>query len=329
MNSNLQIINQNHILTSADYIKHLEKENRLVYNGDPAFVGGTEFLASNEFDWHKSARGYSPADAVVGFGTNSLWDLALMTGASSILIADWSPWPIVAHAFILEPLIRIAESPQEFVCMVSGIPKSKAKNLSLSATFEYAKHFTLSKINDQKDDVMQLLKDLATDLRIDEIQMKCLTTYFRPRLGENLNATTGYGPLPILKSPNIANFTYYFEQRYNPIYLNNAKTVFSTQANFEFVKSIFMNKRVFYSVSKVNDVAFYKALQKNPQFQDLKKIALSLSNIFSCGYYNGLDNQSMQVLFDEVRTLFKNNQVMAYRTQPRDAPYEYFAEAII
>ncbi len=79
------------------------------------------FYASNEYDWHKTPWDTSPTDVLVGFGTNSAWDLALRKDAKLLMIADHAAGPLIAQNFILRTILRFAETPAHFLALLAGI----------------------------------------------------------------------------------------------------------------------------------------------------------------------------------------------------------------
>lgn len=323
MSKRIEILNSNHDLSADFYLAELQKRGGLVFNGHHSYEKGHEFLASNEFDWFQNLLEPVPTDIVIGFGTNSLWDLALNNNAKYIVIADWSPWPIIAHAFLLSPLLRLAESPQEFIYMINGMPRESAFGKTLEQAFDETKKFSMSILGLQQTTVTSFLLELASNQNISDTELKFITTFLRPRLGDNLHSKTGYGPFPELKSPNEANLTYYFERRYSPKVVGSTATAFSSVQNFQRIKEFFAGGKVGFAVANVTDVGFYRALTVHEDFKNLRDWSISLSNIFECGDYNGLTPTDFQTLTAQLKQIFAAKVVHLYRTTGRVLPYNY------
>ncbi len=307
----------------------LRSKGLLIYHGNHVFTPAYEQLFSNEFDWliHKFPQ--IETDIVFGFGTNSLWDIALQNKSESIVVADWSPWPIIAHAFICSPLIKIANSPQEFILLTCGLPAKTANGLSLENAFALAKKFTLSKVSDQKDKVQETLIELENSRLITDLELQFLTSFLAPRLGINLNAKSGYGPFPVLRSPDIANISYFLDRRYNPTVTGESSHVFSTIENFNYLKDLFLKQKITYAMADVMDIEFYKKIISWGSAKKSKSYALSVSNIFDCGYYNNLTLENLAKLKSELLNLFNGCDLQLYQTLNLKEPRNYFREKLL
>ena len=293
----------------------------------PSYVEGHEHLLSNEFDWYKSGLPSNKSEVVLGPGTNSLWDLALHNKADYIIFADWSPWPLLTQEYIFAPLPKNSRTAQEFTLSVSGIPPKYARGLMLEESFERAKEFTLSKINDQKKVAWELIQFLSRSEMIDELDLKFLTTYFRSRLGDNLNPRNGYGPFAKLSSPNSANFPCFLYQRYNPAVNGRTSSALSSQENFEFLKSLFLDKKISYALTDIMDKNFYKEVVR--QFSRINNFSISLSNIFECGHYNNLVAEDVKALKMNLKSFFQGKNLHTYQTLHRAQPYKYLLEKLV
>lgn len=245
----------------GDYLDELHSQKRLIHRGSHTYQKGTEFLVSNEFDWFNSNFNPVETEAVIGFGTNSLWDISVRDQAKAMVIADWSPWPLIAHAFIFSPLLRVSNPPEEFIFMISGLPLKYSHGESLSDVFDFAKKFTLSKIDDSKLKVLELLNEHSANPSITEFEL-ILTTFFRPRLGDSLHQQNGYGPFYELKNQNTANLTFYLEQRYNPKNIGRTHSTLSSRENFNYLKSLFQTDSVYHALADVMDINFYQTRPK-------------------------------------------------------------------
>lgn len=317
-----ELIGRNHVLSVAELLSELVDTRRVVYQKNISYIKGHEYLASNEFNFHENQLREISSDLIVGFGTNSVWDLALKSQSSKMIIADWSPWPIIAQAFLISPLLRIANSPAEFICMINGMPASTAANLGLIDAFRISKEFTLAPLKDQFERVRVLLNDLCLDTRINELELKFLTTYFRPRLNDNLNKLC-YGPFSDLSSPNIANISYYYDERYNPKKTGTTQNVFSAAENFNKLKQMFLDGNVYYAVAEVSDLLFYQSIKN--KFLDIdvvSSVAVNFSNIFECGYYNNLNFANLLELTKQIFKMYQR-PLTIYFTEGRQNPHLY------
>ncbi len=326
MSNRYLIINVNHRHTADYYLEEMKLKNLLIYRADHTYKKGTEFLLSNEFDWYKSQIKKTTTDVVIGFGTNALWDISVLNQAKSMVVADWSPWPLIAHAFILSPLIRISKSPAELIFRISGMPGKDSAGLLLQEAFSMAKRFTLSKLSDQKIKVIELLNELAENSELTDSELKFLTTFFRPRLGDNLNPQNGFGPFYDLKSPNTANLTYYLEQRYSPDFIGDAQSALSSNRNFEYLQSMFSTGPIKYALTDVMDLRFYEESLHHYFLQNLSHFSLSFSNLFDCEHYNGLNAESFAGLKTQLQKLFTSKRTFLYRTEGKTQPYRYYLD---
>lgn len=317
-----QIIQKNHRFTVGELLDNLKKDGKLIYKGSHKYQAGSEFLASNEFDWAQTPKDYEKTDIIIGFGTNSVWDLALRKKAEHIIIGDWSPWPIIAQAYLVAPLLRISKTPQEFIYMLNGLPSKFAYGKSLSDVFNIGKNFSLSRVSEQRTMVEMLLVDLANNPLITEKELQFLTTYFRPRLGDNLNPS-GYGPFENLRSPQFALVSFFYDRRYNPQLVGEVDSIFSSIDNFNYLKSKFDGDKVKYGLTSITDLEFYKTVSESSKFPAKSKVTFSVSNVFDCGCYNGLTFFDFQKYLKSMIDIFKN-PITVFRTTNSSPPHGFY-----
>lgn len=98
--------------------------------------------------------------------------------------------------------------------------------------------------------------------------------------------------------------------------------------NFEYLKSLFNEEKVLYAITEVRDLQFYKIVNDLSLNMGIKNIAISLSNIFDCGYYNGLTFQDFLELKEKLKILFVSQKVHLYSTQNLTRPYIYINESL-
>lgn len=319
-----QIIKRNHSFRDGSIlVEEMAKDGSLIYLGDHQYSPGTEFLASNEFDWaQKSSPDRTETDVVVGFGTNNVWDIALNKKAKHMVIGDWSPWPVISQRFLIQPLIRVSKSPQELILQLAGIPKELAKGLSVSEAFLVTRQFDSLPISRQAPEVLKLLNELALDPNISEIELKFLTTYFRPRLGDNASLG-GFGPFQQLRHPSFALLHSFYSKRYSPEIAGVSDNVFSSQKNFQYLKDLFDSGNVSFGITSVNDMSFYEKVKSAKMSGPLKRITLSVTNIFDCGCYNGLTFSDFRKYLKEALNIFKS-PVTVHRTTNNVPPHGYY-----
>jgi len=98
------------------------------------------FAASNEYDWASTPWDESPTDVVLGFGTNSAWDIAVRKNAKALVLGDIVGEPLYAQNYLLRPLLLIAESRADFLSMLAGFelpPELKASGEPIENVFDY------------------------------------------------------------------------------------------------------------------------------------------------------------------------------------------------
>jgi len=299
----LKIIETPRTFKVSELVSQLRKDKKLVYEGNHKYESGTEFLASNEFDWLATPFDHKPADVMIAFGTNSAWEIATNKNVKSLYLADWSPYPLLASAYLISPLMKMAHTPNDFVVLLSGrIPTPENTKGPLEQTFLESTRYASSLKVDKISEVKQFLRHLAKTPSISEFELRFLTSYYYGLAGVNAGKNH-LGPFANLRYANYAKIISFFDQRYSPdivadhnrnvvptVTLPQA-SVFSSQSNFNKLRNLFVSDQVQYGLTSITDMKFYQAIKAK---EGPKRYTLSITNIFDCGEYNGLTQVDFQ-----------------------------------
>lgn len=336
--SRLKIIDENRPLELTEMLFQLRHENQLFYQGKHKYKSGSEFLASNEFDWLATPFDHKPSDVLIAFGSNSAWEIAANKNVKTIYLSDWSPYPLIASAYLISPLIRVAMSPKELIILLSGrIPTEELLRKSLDKTFAEATLYVSLPHKDKTDNTRNLLKYVA-EKNITDFELRFLTSYFNGLVNYQAGAT-GIGPFAKLRSASFAKLLNYYDQRYSPSILsvNNPETfdlakinqlsVFSSVKNFWNLKSLYFNKQIKYALTEITDNSFYEAVQKTESAKGSFRYTLSITNIFDCGDYNGLTTGDLRDYLTRNTKLFgatELNPLVVFRTSNTQPPHGFY-----
>lgn len=319
-----------------DLLSYLKKDGQLVYQGDHKYQPGSEYLASNEFDWLGTPFDHKKADTLIAFGTNSAWEIAVDKDVETLYIADWSPYPLLASAYIIKPLIKIANNPKEFIILLSGrIPNEELIKESLDEVFRLSARYASITNPEKLYETRLFLEFLSRHSEISDFELKFMVSYFYG-LAENSNSNS-IGPFHNLRYASYAKLLNFFDQRYSPTIARamnenviktttlDSASVFSSLANFQKLKKLFDGKNVLYGLTSITDIHFYmKVLAAGKKWN--QKYALSFTNIFDCGYYNGLTLKQMKSLLRKIVTIFKSditNPLVVFRTAGVAPPHKF------
>lgn len=267
--------------------------DRLIYNGKPDWVPGVEFYASNEHDWVLGPTFSEQTDVVVGFGTNSSWDIALERKAKNLIIADWNPQVILVQDFLVRPLLVEAKSRAEFLSFISGTPIPKhIDHLPIGEVLTYIKNTRPTQSAQFKAQRIEFIEDILTRLKerpdVNSLQIKYIKSYLNA-LGEAnrnpLEKVVGVGPIRYAKSREnlFADLFHFYERRYGS---SLRSSVFSSEDNFKWLQQIYMNG-IQYAVADVDDQGFYDVVTRGMIANRLNGLTVSTSNIFACEGYVG------------------------------------------
>ncbi|MCB0393138.1 MAG: hypothetical protein KDD25_01185 [Bdellovibrionales bacterium] len=84
------------------------------------------FVVSNETNFYLREVETEPTDMLIGFGTNSAWDLAVRKNAKHLVVGDWSIIPLIFQWHLFRPLAEVSRTPAEFLSLLGGqvLPES-------------------------------------------------------------------------------------------------------------------------------------------------------------------------------------------------------------
>lgn len=334
----LKIIKQDHHWSLSELLFQFKRDGKLFYRGKHTFEPGTDFLASNEYDWLATPFDHKPSDVLIAFGTNSAWEIAVNKNVKSLYIADWSPYPLLASAYLISPLIKIAKTPHELIVLLSGrIPTAELVNHSLNELFETSRFYVNENRPEKTAETNSFLKYLARQ-NISDFELQFLTSYFYGLAGKNIGKNN-LGPFENLRHASFAKLLNFFDQRYSPSVaaIHNQKlsvdtalesfSVFSSLKNFNKLKFLFDNNRIHYGLTEITDTNFYQMVQQKEKANGYQKYTLSITNIFDCGDYNGLTIFDLQNYLKNTMSIFgatETNPLVVFRTTNIQPPHGFY-----
>ncbi|NCN40032.1 hypothetical protein GW916_02155 [bacterium] len=282
-------------LSLQKWQEKLQASGRMAYQGNTDWSAGSEFLFSNESDWNKTPFDGRHADLMIAFGTNSFWELAVDKSVDKVVLADWSPLPLLAHAYIVAPLMRISRTAPEFISLLSGeIPSEAIPGTPENVSHTLEKHSNPADFILEPHQVTQLLQYLSShrEIRIDELQF--LAHFFWSRTSEKDLQNT---PLKGVRADIFLFFQGGYWKRYKDIPASELhRSALHNQAHFKKLRELFLKDKVEYAMTEVADPNFYNTLKlSHPKAKDW---AVSVTNIFEMDY-NGHT-------FDTLRDFMKN-----------------------
>ncbi len=327
------IRNERPSLTSM--LLQLELDGKLFYTSSTPYQAGTDFLASNEYDWLKTPFDDKPADVLVAFGTNSSWEIAVNKRVKKLYLADWSPYPLLASAYVMTPLMRVAQTPQEFLTLLSGrLPTPDTNKMDLN--------LLMSRLVDAPNkqapiDLENMLTSLAARTDISDFELKFLASYFRDVVGNKSSSSGGVGPFQELRNAVKARLLLFLDHRYRParvaFYNKEASpakmdhySAFANQQNFLFLRNLFVENRIQYGLGAVTDSMMYYKIKNLNQRNGYQDVALSITNIFDCGCYNGLTFSDMQNYLANMTRIFEatpEHPIPVFRTLNTRDPHSF------
>ncbi len=275
---------------------------RTEYNGG--------FPASNEYDWHLTPWDTSPTDMVIGFGSNSAWDIAARKRAKDLIIADHIAAPLIAQNYILRPILRLAQTPAEFLAVLAGAPLSEdRKNASL---FEMGEYLVGLESDNYRDDVEGLLKWMLNQ-GISGNEFRALAGYY---------VTLASNPTPnragVLRAPGIeqvGDLQGFFAQRYLPQLrmedgfegpTHPEDSFLSSQEAYSRFKALYENAK--YAHTDFASEEFYRKVKRYGDQKGYRSYTISLTNIIDTTF--SPKSHAMHQL-----NLFRQ---MIYRLFPKD-----------
>lgn len=303
----------NHARASLDFAQH----PRLLRQTQQSIDGGA-FPASNEYDFYKTPFVQNERDLVVGFATNSAWDIAVRTNASVLVLADWQEGPLMGQEYLFRPLLLIAKNRADFLSMLAAVPLTPELR---TATLEVLMN-RLAKPSsvlpaERLAFVHTILTEVKADTRFSEAHVQFLARYFHflmIRGAKALPATPGEastdllnniiagpaaanqaGPFQGTRIEQIASDLYsHFYERYHPQRLKARGadpeeiqhpffSFLSSDAAFERLQKVF-NNGVYYVQSSLFDPQLWTTVKKLATEKGLTRFAASISNIIDCSY---------------------------------------------
>lgn len=317
--------------------KRIDQEMRelkqFLYDDGSTPVPDEEHLVSNEFRSFNGPNDEQETDLVIGYGTNSAWDLAVRKNAKAIVFTDWNSDPLKGQQFLMRPLILLSRSPNEFIAQFAG---QALPGPILAAPLEEAIEYTVESslhnrhLPDQAF-IEQLLANAILDPRLGVMEFEVLKSYYRGYL-ESPKFTQNRPFESVGRTTLIEPF---LQMRYNPAYLIELgadpklirRTYFSSMSSvpaFQRLQSIF-ESNVYYSRNSIMDRAAYEVIRELAARKGYTRITVSISNIFDCGSYNGLTSSHLKAFLKMMVEVFAadHSPVEVYRTVGFSNPSEF------
>ena len=291
-------------LSASQWINRLQQTSRqtgqLIYLGKHRYDSRGAFIASNEFDWHRTPFDGKPTDLLIGFGTNSAWEIAINKRAKTMIVADWSPEPVLAHAYVLAPLIRISESPRELILHLAGRRPSETALTNIPALLHrYSQSYLMS-----REQIHTFLEYLATRNEIRDEELEFLSAFFYSRMSATsfmqspsrqpswIGRPVYQGPFAGLRDPGFADISLFMALRYQEVPSKMiSHSVLHNPENYAKLRRVFLENRVHYAMAEIADRGFYQAV--HARYPSAASWTVSATNIFDMPYA-GHSFQSMQ-----------------------------------
>jgi|GEM_PF-5141595 hypothetical protein len=321
------------------WVQLFEQDAQVIYKGQHKYVPGTEFLASNEHDWARTPYSKKKADVLVAFATNTAWEIMIAQSPKHVVIADWSPNPLMGHAYVVAPLMKISKTPQEFLTYLSGkLPDARTNSKSVDEVLNDARQYMSLSPQVRFPYTQKLVDAFIGRSEVSDKELGFLSSYFLAQAGMRQPRGT-FGPFQGLRDASFADFIDSYDGRYNTeatTYFNgkgavkvlNEMGALTNAANFAKLRSYFVEGRISYAITSVMDVGFYQHVIKAYQSQGLNNMILSLTNIFDCGSYNQLTFQHYQALLKSVATELGvspgGKELTVYRTTNWQFPHGFY-----
>ncbi|OQW48488.1 MAG: hypothetical protein A4S09_04735 [Proteobacteria bacterium SG_bin7] len=304
------------------WMQNLRKSRRLVYESKTDWQPGTEFLASNEGDWHLTPFDHKAADFMIAFGTNSAWEIAVDKKVKDLVIADWSPYPLLTHALLIAPLVRISSSARDLVLLLGGyLPEHVSQDKPFDQILEIVSDQRLHYLDPRR--IEALLKHFSSRPEIKDEELEFLQHYFwsRSMFSEPLN-----NPMPSLRHPMFANIPYFFGHRYRQIPRSTVEqlSVLHNPENFKSLKRLFDENRISYALAEITNLNFYQSLRA--QYPKSSSMVLSVTNIFDMDYA-GLSFRGFQTLLKSLIPVFSvspKKPLVVFRTANSSPPHKFY-----
>lgn len=281
-------------------LEHFYQQSRLLLRKDlPEGTDKYEFIASNEFDFYLAPIHRKETDVFLGFGTNSVWDLAIRSNAKKLIMADWATEPLLVTEYLMRPLIAISRSPEDFISYLSGTPKDLLPQfLSLEERFEL--HYELlddsSLKAERKGFVTEILQKIANSGVFSSYHLQFVANYYIQNKSYVAKAKHTQALTSLLPSDEIKTKVHtrelfsFFQRRYSDAdgslaakqeeirYADSLFSFLSSQEAFDRLKKLFKDN-LYYAQASYEDPLIFKELAKLANEGNYKKISISVSNI--------------------------------------------------
>ncbi len=282
------------------------RSERLLFSTDTQPTVGREFYATNELDGLiRGPVDRVPTDVVIGFGTNSSWDIAVRKNAKVLIIADWSWGPLIGQEYLFRPLILSAKTPGEFLGMLAGVPVPESvQMLPLGGVVQYIDSYIhyRGELEKKKPERNRFLNSKITEMaesgRFTRHQLEFVSSFFNAlvnrdeeRIEEPLH---NFGPFSgVYVIHKVEHFYSYFRERYAPQSLwdqgateslmeDPFLSVFSSSEAFERLQRLF-DGSVYYAHASIEHPGIYETAKKLGARRGFADFTISASNIFDCG----------------------------------------------
>lgn len=252
-----------------------------------------EFYALNETDFHKAEVDYEPVDVVVGFSTNSAWDIAVRRRAKVLVLADWDSRPLIAQEYILRPVFEFARSRAQFLSLLLGIPvEEPRRGLPLGEFLKAVRVSAAHLVGEHEGFRRDVLESVADDAKLGPVYAAVLHRYYDTRDEmERIESAVLTPPRSLFPGRNgwrCANVLCEFFMRYDPGLAREKPSALIDEPHFSFLASeeaflhlreMFVSGHVYYAWSDYVDQGLYRTVAQVMKARGLKTIAVSTSNI--------------------------------------------------
>jgi hypothetical protein len=261
------------------WMQELRTSGDVIFSGKHGWVPGSDFLSSNEGDWYNTPFDNKPTDLMIAFGTNSFWEIAVNKKAKNVILGDWSPLPLLAHAFVISPLIRISATPVDFIRYLDGQAPNGTPG-DIKQTLYRANMSPELIISQQR--VQTLLEDLAAKSEISDVELYFLSQYFWSRTSDQALSASPFRGVRSASFMHLAGFLGYRYAEASEDQLK--KSVLHNPFLFTELKKIFTEKRIKYAWTEIANPEFYRKVKAT--YPDAKDWTVSATNIFDMNYNN-------------------------------------------
>ncbi len=317
-------------------------ESRLLFDDgkDPGIFAG-EFFASNEFDWFRTPFDTSETDVLIGFGTNSAWDLAVRKNAKAMVLVDWKRDVLLAQEKILRPLVLASNSPGEFLCHLNAVPVPPGiERYPLEEIFKYVSSFPKQGVQGVRSVAVEgFLTKLKAHPKLGPKHLEYIEAHLKALISETGNTQQyRFGKFEGMRVAALANLPVYFEQRYRPGFLLQAGAKASEVSHpyFSFLSSgdafkrlqTLFTEKVYYAKGSYSDPAVMQAIRKMADSSHYTNYTLSLTNILDVMTQNSKHTHSRQlnVFLNDLHqdlNISRSRPLTFFQTRRTEPPHQF------